>query len=363
MSELRYIERSREEEESRIVGNWLSRLKSSIGTNERGAFEKAMEAANVSLTDVEKRRNLTQADLDIALNVMHGEVPDILFRLYSNLSVLDLEVLGYAVMSSRSVRKALEVLTRFHELTSDLYDLVIEDNGSGLTIFPVPRPGYLGSFRYISEENTAGIWIVLKTLVEDVQLLEKCKVTFDYSAPDIAESYFNFFGCAVEFDAPMTAIFIPYSIGAMRISNSNRAMVEASSAICDRLLPRSRVREDLQRAVQRLLLSHPEKKMLRLEEAAAELKVSVSQLRKGLYRLGTSYKKIALEVRMALAKHYLAETNLKIDEIAYLLDYAHGGAFSRAFKSAFNCPPIEYRRAVHEQEASLPRSEMTNNGS
>lgn len=346
MSELKYIERSREEEESRIVGNWLLRLKSSIKQSERSAFKKAMVAANISLSDLEKRRNLTQANLDVALNVMHSQVPDILFRLYTNMSILDLEVLGYAVMSSRTVRKALEVLTRFHELTSDLYDLVIEDNGDGLTVFPVPRPGYLGSFRYISEENTAGIWMVLKTLVEDEDLLKQCKVTFDYSAPDISHDYIGFFDCPVEFDSPTTSIFVPYSIGAMRINNSNRAMVEASSAICDRLMPRSRVREDLQRAVQRLLLSHPEKKMLKLEDAAAELKLSVSQLRKGLYRLGTSYKKISLEVRMALAKHYLAETNLKIDEIAYLLDYSHGGAFSRAFKTEFNYPPIEYRKSI-----------------
>jgi AraC-like DNA-binding protein len=287
---------------------------------------------------------------------MHSQVPDILFRLYAKMSVLDLEVLGYAVMSSRTVRKALEVLTRFHELTSDLYDLVIEDNGESLTVFPVPRPGYLGSFKYIAEENTAGIWMVLKTLVEDEELLKTCKVSFDYSAPDICDLYSEFFGCPVEFDAPSTAIFVPYAIGDMRINNSNRAMVEASSAICDRLMPRSRVREDLRRAVQRLLLSHPEKKMLKLEHAAAELKLSVSQLRKGLYRLGTSYKKISLEVRMALAKHYLAETNLKIDEIAYLLDYSHGGAFSRAFKTEFDYPPIEYRRSVQFDEPLNMRS-------
>ena len=346
MSELKYIERSREEEESRIVGNWLLRLKSSIEPHERGALKYAMDAADVSMKDLEKRTNLTQAKLDVALNVMHGHVPDILFRLYTNMSILDLEVLGYAVMSSRTIRKALEVLTRFHELTSDLYDLLIEDGEEYITIFPVPRPGYLGSFRYISEENTAGIWLVLLTLVDDEALLKKCCVTFDYSAPDTQDAYRKFFGCPVEFDAPTTSIIIPRKIGDMRINNSNRVMVESCSAICDRLLPRSRVREDLQRAVQRLLLSHPEKKMLKLEDAASELKLSVSQLRKGLYRLGTSYKKISLDVRMALAKHYLAETNLKIDEIAYLLDYSHGGAFSRAFKTEFNHPPIDYRRSV-----------------
>ena len=47
----------------------------------------------------------------------------------------------------------------------------------------------------------------------------------------------------------------------------------------------------------------------RLEEAAGELNLSVAQLRKRLYRSGTSYKKLVLEIRMALARHYLAETD------------------------------------------------------
>jgi len=36
----------------------------------------------------------------------------------------------------------------------------------------------------------------------------------------------------------------------------------------------------------------------------------------------TSYKNIVLDVRMALACHYLESTHLTIREIAYLLDYA-----------------------------------------
>jgi len=84
LSELKYIERSRKEEESRIVGNWLLRLKSSIDPHERSAFKYAMDAANITLADLEKRSNLTQAKLDVALNVMHGHVPDILFRSIQN---------------------------------------------------------------------------------------------------------------------------------------------------------------------------------------------------------------------------------------------------------------------------------------
>lgn len=346
MSNLEYIERSREDEESRIVGNWIQRLTECLKGNEGKIYREAIKAADISQQDLKNRKNLTQAKLDIILSILHDRVPDILFRLYNTLGILDLEVLGYAVMSSRTIHKALELLTRFNELTTDLYDLMIQIEDNGFLIFPVPRPGYVGSLRYIAEENTAGIWKVLDTLVEDKKILRKCNVSFNYSPPSSIKDYEEFFGCQVTFDAPTTGIHVTHEIGDMEINHANTAMVEACSAICDRLIPKTRVREDLRRAVQRLLLSKPEKKMLKLEDAANELRLSVSQLRKGLYRLGTSYKQVSLEVRMALAKHYLAETNLKIDEIAYLLNYAHGGAFSRAFKTEFGYPPIQFRQSI-----------------
>ena len=84
--------------------------------------------------------------------------------------------------------------------------------------------------------------------------------------------------------------------------------------------------------------------MLRLEEAADELLMSTAQLRKRLYRAQTSYKKIVLETSMGLARQYLESTPLSIQEIAFLLDYAQPGPFSRAFKNEFGQYPGAWRR-------------------
>ena len=80
-----------------------------------------------------------------------------------------------------------------------------------------------------------------------------------------------------------------------------------------------------------------------LEEAAAELNLSPGQLRKRLYRAGTSYKQIVLDIRMALAQHYLQDTALPVQEIAYLLDYSQPAPFSRAFKAYFGLSPEQSR--------------------
>ena len=46
---------------------------------------------------------------------------------------------------------------------------------------------------------------------------------------------------------------------------------------------------------------------------------------------------------MVLAKNYLESTSLGIQEIAYLLDYSHPGAFSRAFKKYYGIAPLSCR--------------------
>ena len=80
-----------------------------------------------------------------------------------------------------------------------------------------------------------------------------------------------------------------------------------------------------------------------LESAAGLLRLTPAQLRKRLYRAGTSYKKLVLETRMGLGKQYLVDTSLSIQEIAYLLDYGSPPPFSRAFKKYFGHSPEAYR--------------------
>jgi AraC-like DNA-binding protein len=168
---------------------------------------------------------------------------------------------------------------------------------------------------------------------------------FAYPKPDIAEVYIRHFkSCRVYFDADVTKLRLPVEWLNRPVTTANTVMSDVTSAICERMLgPGSSTPVDTTRAVRRLLLSRPGQHMMRLEEAAEQLRMSTAQLRKRLYRADTSYKNIVLEVRMALASHYLESTRLSIQEIAYLLDYSQPGPFSRAFKKYFGHPPRDAR--------------------
>ena len=69
-------------------------------------------------------------------------------------------------------------------------------------------------------------------------------------------------------------------------------------------------------------------------------------------RKGTSYKALVLEIRMELAKHYLLDTKLTLQEIAYLLDYSQAAPLSRAFKLYFGVSPERFRHMQSVDQGS-----------
>ena len=116
-------------------------------------------------------------------------------------------------------------------------------------------------------------------------------------------------------------------------------------AMCERLLGKAGVRDSLTDAVQRMLLSRPDRRMPSIEKAAETFQMSVNQFRKRLYREQTSYKRLLLDLRMALGRYYLNTTALSVQEIAYMLDYSQPAPFSRAFSAYYGYPPSDRRKS------------------
>jgi AraC-like DNA-binding protein len=255
-------------------------------------------------------------------------------------------MLGYAVLSCTTVGKGLDLLARYLELTSDRYTEKRTIKDGDLTVQAFSTWRHLGENVSIAEDCLAGNWRAIKVMVGSEVDLTGASVQFAYSPPETADVYLRYFApCRVKFNAEVSELRIPVEWLHWPVTTANMVMSDVTSAICERMLGvGSRTHVDTPRAVRRLLLSRPGQHMLRLEEAAELLRMSTAQLRKRLYRSGTNYKNIVLEVRMALASHYLKSTMLSIQEIAYLLDYAQPGPFSRAFKKHFGHAPSEVRQ-------------------
>ena len=343
---------SRLEEESRIVANWLRRIQEVLREDHPHLFLLAIERAGLTCADLKSSEHLSQSHLDVVSEFVRHHVPDVTLRMMKSSDLLDLGLMGYATLSCETVGKAVEVLLRYQEITSDRFLEATETRDGYLWISPVPRWQHIAELISISEDCLGGNWRAIEVLLGPDADLRGASAHFAFSEPEYSDSYRDVFKpCEVKFDAEKTELKVPQEWLDLPVTSANIVMSGVTAAICERMLgPGRSSRMDTPRAVRRLLLSRPGKRMLRLEEAADELLMSTAQLRKRLYRAQTSYKNIVLEIRMGLARHYLESTPLSIQEIAFLLDYAQPGPFSRAFKKYYGFPPRNVR--ISEQTNS-----------
>jgi AraC-like DNA-binding protein len=339
---------SRQQEESRIVVKWLNRLHDCIRDEPGNLFAESINRTGLSRHQLQTGEGLTHEHFDKVMEHIGRRVPDLTFRFFREVELTDLGMLGYAVLSCPTVAKALKLMARYMELTSDRYTEKHKVAEGFHSIQPLPTWRHFGDDVSIAEDCIAGNWKAVSLMLGPDSDLSGATVHFAYPPPDTAETYHRYFApCRVYFDTEISEFRIPAEWLNRPVTTANMVMSDVTSAICERMLGLgSSSSVNTTRAVRRLLLSRPGQHMLRLEEAAEQLHMSTAQLRKRLYRAGTNYKNIVLEVRMALASHYLESTHLSIQEIAYLLDYAQPGPFSRAFKKYFGYSPSHVRNSI-----------------
>ena len=337
---------SRQEEEARIVVNWLRRIQDIL--REEGPpnlFLRAIERAGLTTGDLKSGEGLSHSHLDVVIEFIRQQVPELTLKMLKSTELLDLGLMGYAALSSGTLGNALKVLLRYQELTSDRYTEATVMEDGFFIIRPIPRWQHIGRPRNIAEDCLGGNWRAIELLLGPDANFRGAIANFAFPEPEYVSAYHDVFeACTVKFDAETTELKVPQKWLGQPVATANVVMSGVTAAVCERMLgPGRGTRMDTSRAVRRLLLSRPGKRMLRLEEAADELLMSTAQLRKRLYRSQTSYKNIVLETRMGLARHYLESTPLSIQEIAFLLDYAQPGPFSRAFKKYYGFPPRNAR--------------------
>ena len=78
-------------------------------------------------------------------------------------------------------------------------------------------------------------------------------------------------------------------------------------------------------------------------DIAQHLGMSSKTLERRLSQHGASYRELLDGIRSDLAKHYLENTDLRLQQIAYLLGYSESAPLARAFKRWTGSTPIQYR--------------------
>jgi len=337
---------SRSAQESQIAAKWLRRLERCLGDEGESLFRSAMRETGISRGDIDQAQNIQQAQLDQVSRAIRNEVPDITLRMFARAELIDLGLTGYAAVNSGSVGRALKVLYQYHSLTSDRYIDQIGLTDSHAVITAIPLFSHIRDMQNIVEDSFTGNWRCLQILLGPAFDPAKIRIYFEHPAPSYVSTYESVFnGAQLNFEADHNELHFPAQWLESPVDHAIDGMEDVYTAMCERVLGPGDSSSDTTQQVRRLLLTRSGRKMPNLEEAAKQLRLSTNQLRKRLYRADTSYKSLVLEIRLELAKHYLVDTKLSVQEIAYLLDYSQPAPFSRAFKLHCGLAPDNFRQA------------------
>ncbi len=160
------------------------------------------------------------------------------------------------------------------------------------------------------------------------------------------------FGCRVVCGAPRNAIVF-------RVADSQRPFVTRNAELLGMLAPQ--FEEELKQEngdenfIERVRVAIQQKLTGRrptIEDIADALHISSRTLQRRLQDEGSSFQRVLEEARHQLARHYLNNSVLELNEAAYLLGYEDSNSFVRAFRTWEGVPPARWRETQRTRAES-----------
>ncbi|KAA8887144.1 AraC family transcriptional regulator [Nocardia colli] len=258
-------------------------------------------------------------------------------------------LLGYAMLSSSTVREAIRLLQRFTELTSDFFDVSYTETAAGLLVVvgdgDVPadvRPFLLirdlvAGFQVASLLLSAGARQLIEAMDDPVRLELTDSGPVEYAM--IAQALVEPFGMSIiiEFDSPRNAFTIPHAF----LDQPTPAPDPHTAALCvqqcaELLDERCRFTGTAAQ-VRHLLLQNPAA-MPSLAAVARALGLSERTLHRRLSAEHTTFRALLGQIRQLLADELLAQ-GLTVEAVGRRLGYSDTAAFSHAYRRWHGHPP------------------------
>ncbi len=181
--------------------------------------------------------------------------------------------------------------------------------------------------------------------------LSPLRVEFVQARPHV-RAIERHFGCPVVCGGPRNGIVF-------RAADAQRPFVTRNAELLGMLAPQ--LEEELKQEngdenfVERVRIAIQQKLTGRrptIEDIADALHVSSRTLQRRLQDQGSSFQRVLEEARHQLARHYLNNSVLELNEAAYLLGYEDASSFVRAFRTWEGVPPARWRERQRARLAS-----------
>jgi AraC-like DNA-binding protein len=255
----------------------------------------------------------------------------------------ELGVLGYAWLSSSTLRTGLERAVRYSRLVGERGITEIEDTKQGLKV------------RFWAKRGNPAVVPVAAVFADIVMalLLDLCRMnagsalrpvaaTLHRPKPDPADAYERFFGCPVRFGIEENTFVLSAKDADRPLPSANRQL----GAAFDKMLTEELARLDKSDVVSRCraeVIGQLPSGAGTEKDTAKQLHMSPRTLQRKLAEANTTYLQLVDDTRKDLALRYIEDSRRSFTDITFSLGFSQPSAFTRAFKRWTGLSPSDYR--------------------
>ena len=253
-----------------------------------------------------------------------------------------LGALGYAWLSSSSMRTAMKRFARYMRILTEGATLQLEETATDVSLI-------LG-YRSISRQQPTRTDSFMAMLV--AMCRANCgedfhpeSVSFTHPEPENMAPFYSLFRCPVFFDAKDNRFTLSSEVADRQLLSSNPSL----ALLNDQVILETISRMDKDNLVERVkleIISLLPSGKISDQSVADSLHMNVRTLQRKLHQEGSSFKSLLNEVRKDLAKKYIRDKRESLGEIAFNLGFAESSSFSRAFKRWTGQTPSEARDSL-----------------
>jgi AraC-like DNA-binding protein len=160
------------------------------------------------------------------------------------------------------------------------------------------------------------------------------------------------FGCPIVFGSSRNAIVFRASDTSRPFVTQNAELLAMLAPQLDEELKRHNGHESFPEHVRATIQKKLTGRRPRMHDIARDLRMSSRTLQRRLQDAGCSFQEVLEEARHQLARHYLTNSLLELNETAYLLGYQDANSFVRAFRTWEGVPPAHWREE-HRAKATV----------
>ena len=241
-----------------------------------------------------------------------------------------MHALGYAWMSSSTLRSSLARLVRFIHIVNKSIDIKLKEESNNVSVEAINLSSSSPRDEYWYADADMSVLITM-CRANYGEKLNPVSLSFKHEEPACAGDFFALFRCPVVFGAERNCMVLLSEDLDKRLPGSNTLMSQVHDQEIIRYLARLDEHDIVHRVKNAIIELLPDGRMSDTKVAEALL-MSNRSLQRKLEEQGTTFKSILTEVRKELALKYIQDSQLTLTEISFMLGFSEMSAFSRAFK-------------------------------